>query len=575
MLLVEVHNMRAEEVSNNADTDPEPAWVAGTKYQLLDEVLFNDLIYVSTKKDNLGKQPDTSPLFWTATRGINYSNVYDVYPDTFTIKNGANLVLSYNVAGIDTIFLGNIHGGTVTVTAGATFSKAITNTTVSPLTVWGLKGYEEIADFYIELASYTGTVTVTITPAPSDNIAGLGFINYGVRASVGCTLIDSIKYNVRSGVSMTGNITSLARLRASSWSEMILPIRIPMIADTLPIVSLLSKYRGVPILIIGDDLGVREETIFYGVYTDIEASLTEFNQYSITLRSLRYNAFIPPTDIEESQAKSAKANKADKKTDTKPRVYADDGVPTCAEFEPETMLIFNSDSPRDAYYCDGTNTFLITPRVDHMTTIPVLADFTDGTGRDIVFSGCDYYRNNGGVVTKCEPKVTAKAGVPLASDFANGANFILNSSSPCDMYYITGATVKKCEPPIAKVTSYVGVPPLSLFTGGVKFAFDEANPCDLYSNVAGTVTKCGGGGGGGITKGVAVAQGTTVTWLTYGIITGVTKGVSDITVSITATTAGVCCYAASSSLVSMTYPVGTGDLVFLDNGKGVLSCYSD
>jgi len=414
MLIVKVHDMRADETANNAEADAEAIWSTYTIYPKGETVVFNGFLYTSTEAKNNANQPDISPLEWVAVRGINRNNVYDVYPDTFSIVTGGSLVLSYNVTAIDTIFLGNIHGDTVTVTAGGTFTKTITDTDISPLTVWGLQGFKEVADFYIEIPPYTGTVTITITKAPSDNIAGLGFINYGTRESVGCTLLDAIRYNVRSGVSMTGNIINLDRLRVSSWQEMILPVRVPKVEDTKRVISLLAEYRGVPILIIGDDLGVREETIFYGVYTEIEASLAEWNNYTIHLRSLRYSAFVPPTILEEYQQASKDA------------MEASNG---------------GSSAPPDV-------------RVDYVTHTPVITDFISGTGKDILFNECGMYRNDAGTVKKCHNyPVGTFDGVPTFADFTDGQEVLINRADPCIMYHIYFGKVQRCTTIVGAITA--------------------------------------------------------------------------------------------------------------------------
>jgi len=504
MLFIDVKDMKADETANNSDANTEPTWSNATEYDIGEYVQFNGFIWYSADTRNQGNQPDTSPLEWQIVRGLNRDSVYDVYPDTFTFKTGGDLVLKHNVTNVDTIFLGNIHGNQVTVNAGGTdYVKTIDSTSISPLTVWGLNGLKEIADFYIEVPMFSGTITITISKATSTNNAGLGFLNYGIRENMGCTLLDAIQYNVKTGVDMTSFNIDFYRGRSKGYTEMILPIKIRDGKRTKDIISLLAKYAGTPILVIGDDLGVRAETIFHGVYTHLEAKITEWNHYSLTLRSLSYDAFVPPTDIEIGLAKSAKAK--EEANNPTPTIDIFAGVPSCADFGNKAQIIFDETQPRNSYYCDGTNTNLITPSVDHLTTVPTVADFTDGVGRDVIFNGCTYYTLQGGVVTKCEsaPKVTSKNGVPSVADFQGGSvDFIFNRNVPCDLYYLVGSTVTKCETAPA-ITAYTGVPPASAFNGGVDFIFDRSSPCDVYYITGGVVTKCssgssGGGGSGGV-----------------------------------------------------------------------------
>ena len=133
--------------------------------------------------------------------------------------------------------------------------------------------------------------------------------------------------------------------------------------------------------------------------------------------------------------------------------------------------------------------------IDGFSGTPTVADFGNGKyKRRVIFdttNPCTYYYVSGGTVKSCGAKVTAKNGVPVASDFSGGADFIFNTSSPCDLYYLDGGTVKQCNP---TVIAYTGKPPASAFSGGAEFIRDRSNPCDVYYLDGGTVKQCSSGG---------------------------------------------------------------------------------
>jgi len=497
--------MRAEQTYNNADPDSVATWSATATYNFGDEALKNGVVYYSLEKDNTGNDPETEHLKWIAERNENKECVYDVYPDTFTTKSNGTLKLKWSVTDVDTFYVGNAHGTKITLkVGGTTYTKNIDTTSVSPLTVWGVNALKEVDSFYVEFPKFTGTIELQITKAPSDNKASLGFVNYGRRKSVGCTLLNTIKYNVRTGVNPSSKGVSRRRVRTQSYEEITLPIKIFDVTKVNSVIRTLAKYRGVPVLIIGDDLGVREETIFHGIYTDIEASIADQNTYNITLRSLKYEAFVPPDNIEQlrarsedEQAQQGQKNELELKLEYPVNISAGAGVPDPSEFEGDTKLIFDKSKPCDIYYKDGAGNVKLckTPaKVTSKNGVPTHSDFAS-TGAKFIFnenSPCDVYYDNGGTVSKCDPVINGKNGKPTSSDFNNGSAIIFDTSKPCDIYYKKGGTVKVCK---QGMKGYTGTPPASAFYNA-ELIYDRTNPCDIYYLDGSTVKKCESGSSG-------------------------------------------------------------------------------
>ena len=504
MLLVDVHNMRDEETSNNIQADPQPVYDPAYTYIYGEEAVYGDYIYYSINRDNTGNQPDISPLYWVIKENINKLKPYNKYPNALAVNAGSDITLKYNVSGVDIIYLGNIHGDSVTVKAGGTYTKNIPKKSHSAIDAWGVKTYSQMTDFFVDLGSlYSGTIEVTITKSSDTNESALGFINYGNTVNVGCTLLNSIQYNIRSGGGVDWANIDLNAFRARTYTEIKLPIKIDeKTVFTKDVIDTLSEYRGLPVLIIGDDLGIREETVFFGVYTDLEAKISDKNSYDIVLRSLSYKAFVAPTEIEQSLLDSQKAVEEDENNTPNGRTefpYDTTDTPpaTLASFGVKRKFLADDRNYRDQWVLDGGTVYQFFPMIDGFSGKPTVADF--GTGkyrRQVIFdttNPCTYYYLSGGAVKACTAKVSARSGKPSSSDFA-GSDFIFDTSSPCDLYYLDGGTVRKCNP---TVIAYTGKPPASAFSGGAEFIRDRSSPCDIYYLDSGTVTQCSSGGGGG------------------------------------------------------------------------------
>jgi len=310
MLICDVADMQNQEVSNNADTDPQSAWDNSTTYAYGDEVVYGDNIYFSIHKNNTGNQPDISHLYWVVKSKINAKKIYDPYPQTMLTNDNSDIVIEYNVSNVDVIYLGNVHGDSVKVEfAGNTYQKNIV-ADETPQLIWGIDTFEQIDELYVQLPTpASGNLKITVIKSSITNKSAIGFVNYGKLDDLGCSIFGSIKLDVKSGARIFSRYGKIDRNLNSGYQEYKIRIRIKDIKDTRAIITKLARYRGVPILVIGDDEGVAKETIFFGVFSDIQASISEVNHYTLVLRSLSYDSFVPPTEIEDSIEKSTEAQK--------------------------------------------------------------------------------------------------------------------------------------------------------------------------------------------------------------------------------------------------------------------------
>ena len=500
MDFIDINQMRAEESSNNADSDGYPLYNVATSYVVGDYVESDEKIYYSLKDGNVGNDPHEDAINWQTVSSTIRTSIYDVYPQTFAKKTGGTLTYSFTLATpIDTVFIGNIYGDTVTVTVGGnTYTKNTNDGSISVTSVWDVDGLDGVDDFFIDLGSMqSGTLTVSVTQRTGDTWGGFGFINYGVSTSLGCTLMQT-KYNVRSGVELTGQIADLERVRSSGWQEMILQIFIPdsqqNTRDTKDIMEQLARYRGVPILIIGDDnKGQREELTFYGVYSDISASLTEWNRYSITLRSLSYKAFTPPTEIEK------------KKEEVEPDILSE--LLYCGN-DTGVGKVELKNSEINGYYENLTIGFSLNETaVDNMTlklnNFPEIAIYKDG----VAVTKNDMEKGKGYVVVY-EPKTATRPipifslcmwgtepipircydGVPPDTEFTDkGGCIIFDKNNPCAKYHYDGTTVKECKNGLCVKN---GVPVAGDFDA-CDYIIDSSDKyCTHYYLDGGTVKRC-------------------------------------------------------------------------------------
>jgi len=298
-----MHDAINLEASTTAEADTTTPWDAVTVYQVGDVVLSGDTIYTSARANNINRDPASNRTVWLPTGTANPKAIYDVYPDTVTTNTAGALVITYNVTDVDIVFIGNAKGTDATISLGGSVTKNLLDATVSPNQAWGIvDDYHGSGDLFYDIGALTsGTLTITITP--NAGVAHLGYVMFGEAVEVGCTLMsEAVKYNVRSGVQSRGTVVGIERAKRDSWIEMTLPIAIhePLVMSDV-LVSL-AKYRGVPMLAIGDDTGLRPEMVFWGLFHEIEASITERNGYVITLTSLDTSTYIPATELELATA---------------------------------------------------------------------------------------------------------------------------------------------------------------------------------------------------------------------------------------------------------------------------------
>jgi hypothetical protein len=303
MKLLNVIDIKALETSSTIDAETAPAYDKNATYTQMQTVQFGDIVYISVKDGNTGNQPDTHNSLWFPDRPINPKSLYDVYPTTLAQNNSSDIVVTYNITTpIDMVYVGNAIGSSLKIEfAGETFYQAI-DTTNSPYNAWGVtnKNYGSINGFIMLNAPTKGKLKITVKKG-TDKTA-LGYVSAGILEHLGCTLMnEAIKYNVVTGVKIKGTVASAKRAKSDSWTEISIPVLVRDNKELPRIINTLGKYRGIPVLVVPDDIGERKELIFFGVYTELEASITQQNKYNLNLNSLDLNSFTPATDLETAQ----------------------------------------------------------------------------------------------------------------------------------------------------------------------------------------------------------------------------------------------------------------------------------
>jgi hypothetical protein len=196
MIILNKYNLKSYETSTNL-TETVQVWDSGTTYQLYDEVLYNDRIYISAKADNTDN-PTKVLTSWKDDRPANYVAQYDNYPTT-DAENNDDITLVYeHIPNIEIIALANMWGTELKIKVensnGVILDKAILLEQTKDTSNWWeyyflpLEKYQT-KDWIEDVATIEHDLTVTITITKKDSIAKLGLIAIGVsRKLADCIL---------------------------------------------------------------------------------------------------------------------------------------------------------------------------------------------------------------------------------------------------------------------------------------------------------------------------------------------------------------------------------------------------
>ena len=271
----------------------QPAYNAATTYSLNAEVVFGDLLYQSLTADNIGHQPDISPLYWRLLGVPNSMAMFDSSPATMTVGpvDGAGnpLPLVVSVApGLRCSAAGllRVVGGLVTVRVyksqgGELLHEAQRNlnTTRGTYYSWVFEPTLQTPDvlFWDLSSNNTPYVTMTIDPVSGERVqvglcvfgrqVPLGVAEYGFAQGTelrGRSYLDSNNNPVRIDRGYRKTITGTVVVNNDPYAQ---GTGVPMEASYNRVQSFLESNIGIPMLwALDKNLDDHRSAILYGDY---------------------------------------------------------------------------------------------------------------------------------------------------------------------------------------------------------------------------------------------------------------------------------------------------------------------
>lgn len=298
MTIVKPYNIQEFLLSSNIQEDSVKIWSSTDIYSVDDEIRFNGKIYISMSDNNQGKQPDISPLRWDYTRPANEVALFDEYPSTISTNQNDDIILEVTSDDATIIALGNLEGNKLKLE----LTEVGTDTQIEYREI-NLFEYDEPQDIYDyfftfpdleDKRHYIGTfgpywkskLKITITKDTSSNNSSIGFIQLGTKKQLGCTVVDTVKFVEKSGIELQRINGKLIPQQTIGYSQLSIPVFIERLQDIYPIRKELSKYKGKPIVILGDDTGENLAYTIIGIYTEIEESISRYGEYTIIVNSM-------------------------------------------------------------------------------------------------------------------------------------------------------------------------------------------------------------------------------------------------------------------------------------------------
>lgn len=95
LIVLKPFQVTPESMDSSVPEDDYPAYAAGTTYAEDQRVLYHHNIYQSLQKDNIGKTPDTEPLWWVL---VGPDNRWRVFDRSHTTQTKANQSMWYEIA---------------------------------------------------------------------------------------------------------------------------------------------------------------------------------------------------------------------------------------------------------------------------------------------------------------------------------------------------------------------------------------------------------------------------------------------------------------------------------------------
>ena len=277
--------------SSNIPENEYPAWVSGTSYTALDEVIYEHKIYQRIVTGSGTTPPDLDQVNWLDD---GYTNRYRMFDNTLSSVSskmgGIELMLTPNQI-INGIALLNVNASTVRVVMndpveGVVYDKTKELRSSSNVNDYFSYFFAPLLSENLETAIFLDlpskpTATITVYVSSGSGLAEVGEVVYGVQSIVGRTnygtAIGITSYS-RKDTDEFGKVTVVKR-KNSKYADYDIDID----NNNLAIVQrLFSEIDSVPCVFIGNpDM---EELVVYGFYKEFKATISFPTVSKCTLR---------------------------------------------------------------------------------------------------------------------------------------------------------------------------------------------------------------------------------------------------------------------------------------------------
>lgn len=243
------------------------------------------LLYESLLASNTGNTPHKSPTYWLELSATNRWKCLDTEVASQTLNaDSAEYVLQTNTM-VDSVYLGNVDAGLVTITARESGGGAIVygptsyslRRNVETFFDWCFSPIENVSEFVdIDLPAYYA-MQITVTLTKTGGTVKVGTLLVGLSKTLGVTLMGASfsinDYSVKTADEF-GNMRFTERAYSKRGTFQVMVDK----ADVDSVNRTLSAHRANPIVYVGTE--VYDSAIIFGKFNSFNTTVT-YDTYSM------------------------------------------------------------------------------------------------------------------------------------------------------------------------------------------------------------------------------------------------------------------------------------------------------